>query len=198
MAPSNDNVTQKIGELGRVVHANESLEDSLRRVADTALEVINRCDAASVSMAKEGQVSTWVTTESAAERVDQHQYRSDEGPCLEAIRTGESTFVESMDSEERWPSFTAAAADEGMVAIYSLPLRIGAETVGALNLYSRSKAFAYRDLQAAEALAAQAAVTLSNAEAYEETRQRVVHLEEALESRDPSGDGEGSPVGHDC
>ena len=190
MASAKDNVAQRIGELGRVVHANESLEDSLRRVADTALEVIKRCDAVSVSMARDGRVSTWVSTESAAERVDEHQYSSDEGPCLDAIRTGDANFVDSLASEDRWPDFRSAAMAEGMAAIYSLPLRVGEDTVGALNLYSRSKAFAFRDLQTAEALAAQAAVTLANAEAYHESREQVGRLEEALESRDSNADRE--------
>ncbi len=194
MPSSKDNVTQRIGELALVVHANESLEDSLRRVADTALDVIKRCDAASVSMAEDGRVSTWVTTERAAERVDEHQYQSDEGPCLDAIRTGDANFVDSLASDERWPSFTSAAVAEGMVAIYSLPLRVGEETVGALNLYSRSKPFAYRDLQTAEALAAQAAVTLANAEAYQKSQEEVGRLEQALESRDATSDPESTPT----
>ncbi len=39
-----------IDELGRVLVARESVEGLLQRVADTALQVINRCDSASVSL----------------------------------------------------------------------------------------------------------------------------------------------------
>ncbi len=184
MPSSNDNVTQRIGDLARVLHSHESLEDSLRRVADTALEVINRCDAASVSMSKDGRVATWVSTDGAATRVDEHQYQNDEGPCLDTIRSGEPHFVDSLPSEERWPQFTPLAMTEEMVGTYSFPLAVGEETVGALNLYSRSKPFAFPDLQTAQALADQAAVTLANAQAYQQARDQVGHLEEALKSRD--------------
>ena len=163
----------------------------MRRVADTALEVIKRCDAVSVSMARDGRVSTWVSTESAAERVDEHQYSIQEGPCLDAIRSGQPNFVDSLSSEKRWPSFVPRAVSEGMVAVYSMPLPLGEETVGALNLYSRSKPFAYPDLQVAEAVAAQAAVTLANAQSYAEARDRVVELEERLESREAEDEGSG-------
>lgn len=192
---SNENANARIiSELARVVHADESLEDSLRRVADTALEVISRCDAASVSMAEDGEVSTWVSTHSEAEKVDEHQYGTDEGPCLDAIRTGQANFLDSVRSDERWPAFTPKAEAEGMVAIYSLPLRMGEETVGALNLYSRSKPFAFPDLQMAEALAAQAAVTLANARAFEQARNQIGQLEEELGSRDTTAEDSSESV----
>ena len=195
MALSGDNAAQRISQLARIVHADESLEDSLRRVADMAVEVINRCDAASVSMAHAGGVRTWVATDPAAERADEHQYQSEEGPCLDAVRTGEANFVDSLAREDRWPTFTPGAVAEGMVGLYSLPLKVGEETVGALNLYSRSKPFAFPDLQVSEALAAQAAVTLANAQAYHRARERIGDLEEALEGRDePSQDTDRPPT----
>jgi len=158
------------------------LESSLYRVAHTAVDVIDRCDAASVSMAADGQVTTWVSTEAAAERVDAHQYQSDEGPCLDAIRNDEANFVDSLAADERWPTFSPRAVAEGMVSLYSLPLRVDDETVGALNLYSRSRPFAYPDVQAAEALADQAAVTLCNAQAYHEAREELGQLEQERET----------------
>ncbi|MDP8976630.1 MAG: GAF domain-containing protein [Actinomycetota bacterium] len=167
----------EIDQLGRVIVARESVEGLLQRVADTARQVINRCDSASVSLADEGRVSTWASTDDAAVRVDEHQYGTDEGPCLAAIRTGEAKFVDSLASDERWSEFGPRAVDEGMVSMYSIPLKFEEETVGALNLYSRSKPFAYHDLQAAEALADQAAVTLTNVQAYRAVRDRLEQCE---------------------
>ena len=166
-----------IDELGRVLLARESVEGLLQRVADTAVQVVNRCDSASVSMAECGQVTTWASTDGAAERADRHQYATDEGPCLSAIRTGDANFVDSLDRDERWPEFASKAVEEGMVSIYSLPLQVEENTVGALNLYSRSRPFAYHDLQAAEALAEQAAVTLANAQAYHAVRGKLEQCE---------------------
>jgi transcriptional regulator with GAF, ATPase, and Fis domain len=183
MASVQDNVTRRIGQLARVVHADESLERLLRRVAETAVDVIERCDAASVSMSEDGRVSTWVSTHAAAERADEHQYRTEEGPCLDAISTGQANFVDSLESDQRWPAFTPRAAAEGMAGVYSMPLKVGEKTVGALNLYTRAKPFAFPDLQTAEALAAQAAVTLANAWAYHRACEQIGRLEEALESR---------------
>ncbi len=177
MATPGQNLPE-IEQLGRVLVARESLEDLLQRVADAAVRTISRCDSASVSMADDGRVSTWVSTDDAAERADTHQYGSDEGPCLDAIRSGSARFVDSLARDERWPKFSPRAVDEGMVSLYSLPLSVDEETVGALNLYSRSRPFAYPDLQTAEALASQAAVTLANAQAYHELRGRLERCED--------------------
>jgi transcriptional regulator with GAF, ATPase, and Fis domain len=184
MPSPDESVNQRIAELARIVHADESLECSLRRVADTALDVVNRCDVASVSMASNGQVTTWVSTDASGRRADEHQYSTDEGPCLEAIRTGQTLFVESLESDDRWPSFSERATAEGMVSIYSLPLSVGDEVVGALNLYSRSKPLAFPDQRAAEALAEQASFTLANSRAYHHAQGRLADLEEAPEDRD--------------
>jgi GAF domain-containing protein len=190
-----DQDTLGIEQLGRVLLERESLEGFLHRVANTALHVIDRCDAASVSMAEDGQVGTWVSTDPIAERVDEHQYQSDEGPCLDAIRTGDTNFVDSLASDDRWPVFSPLAVAEGMVSLYSFPLKVDDETVGALNLYSRSRSFAYPDVQTAEALAAQAAVTVANAAAYHEACRRVGQLEDELDSRGVVRRAEADPAG---
>ena len=177
MATPGQNLPE-IEQLARVLVTRESLEDLLQRVADTAVRTISRCDSASVSMTDDGRVSTWVSTDDAAERTDTHQYGSDEGPCLDAIRSGSANFVDSLALDKRWPRFSPRAVGEGMVSLYSIPLSVDEETVGALNLYSRSRPFAYPDLQMAEALTSQAAVTLANAQAYHELRGRLERCED--------------------
>ena len=109
--------------------------------------------------------------------------RTAEGPCLDAVRTGQASFLDSMALAQRWPTFTPLAFAEGIIGLYSFPLKVGEETIGALNLHSRSRPLAFPDLRAASALAVQAAVTLANARAYDEARSRVAQLERALAAR---------------
>ena len=99
------------------------------------------------------------------------------------MRTGQASFLDSLALEARWPRFTPLALAEGITGLYSFPLKLGEETIGALNLHSRSRPLAFPDLRAASALAVQAAVTLANARAYDEARCRVAHLERALAAR---------------
>jgi GAF domain-containing protein len=181
-SPAWDLRAHGIGHLALLLVANDSLGGVLGQIAHTAQKVITRCDGASVS-ADGGRTTIWASTDAVAERLDQHQLRTAEGPCLDAVRTGQASFLDSMALAQRWPTFTPLAFAEGIIGLYSFPLKVGEETIGALNLHSRSRPLAFPDLRAASALAVQAAVTLANARAYDEARSRVAQLERALAAR---------------
>jgi GAF domain-containing protein len=186
-----DDVSEGLEELASTLVAAEGLQASLARVARLAVNVVPRCDSASVSLATDGRVETTVATDLLAERVDEHQYRSGEGPCLHAIRTGDVVMVDIGEERRRWPHFSEAALGEGAASAYSLPLKVGDGAIGALNLYSRRASFGTVQGEAAEALARQAAVTLANAQAYHQARELAQHLEKALKSRDVIGQAKG-------
>ena len=65
------------------------------------------------------------------------ELQAQEGPCLDAFRTGEPTGHEDLTAGAgRWPSFSAAARDAGFRSASALPLRLREATIGALNLLS--------------------------------------------------------------
>jgi GAF domain-containing protein len=181
---------RRLGELSTMLLAEETVDTTLRRVAALSVSSIPACNAAGVSLAHDGQITTSVATDGVALRVDSHQYSVDEGPCLEAVRTGHQVRIDSMKNETRWPKFTKAAATE-VSASLSLPLRVRGAVVGALNLYSTSRPFLDADRGVGEAFAEQAAVALANAQAYAKTRELVDQLTQALESRDVIGQAKG-------
>jgi GAF domain-containing protein len=137
------------------------------------------------------KVSTSVATHEVAQRADDHQYRTDEGPCLEAVRTGEIYKIDDMSGETRWPHFAPRAAQEGVTSSYSMPLVVGGRILGALNLYSLHSRFGADDERVGQAFARQAAIALANAQAYQKTRDLVDQLNEALQSRDVIGQAKG-------
>ncbi|HWC40287.1 MAG TPA: GAF and ANTAR domain-containing protein [Acidimicrobiales bacterium] len=184
-------VEQAIAELSRLMLSEGTMQSAMERMADLAVASIPHCDTCSVSSVDGGRVTTTVSTDAVAERVDAHQYQSDEGPCLNAIRTGVETRIGSMVDDTRWPRFRQLGADEGIRSCYSLPLLAGSETLGALNLYSLGDSFGQPDEQAGRAFAEQAAVTLANSRAYQRVRDLVDSLSLALESRDVIGQAKG-------
>jgi GAF domain-containing protein len=197
-SPLRDLRAHGVDRLALLLLANESLRGVLGQVAYTALKVIKRCDGASVSVADGPRISTWAFTDAIGERLDQHQLRTAEGPCPDAVRTGQASFLDSLALEARWPKFTPLALAEGITGLYSFPLKLGEETIGALNLHSRSRPLAFPDLRAASALAVQAAVTLANARAYDEARDRVTQLERVLAVRVADVRAEGFMRGSQC
>lgn len=63
------------------------------------------------------------------------ELQNDEGPCLDAFRTGSVVAADDLSLErDRWPIFATQAIDVGFRAVHSVPLRLRERTIGALNL----------------------------------------------------------------
>lgn len=174
---------QDLAALHGAVLEDESLEAALDRVAAISLRTLPGCDGAGVSLVEREKVTTAAATSETVMAVDSEQYRTGEGPCLEAIRKGTPFIVESMEDDERWPEFGPRAASNGILSSLSMPLRVHDRTLGALNLYSRKRGgFTSEDEQTATLFAAQASVALANAHSFDRVRGAVSQLEEGLKS----------------
>jgi GAF domain-containing protein len=180
-----------LAELSGLLVENGTLETALRRVAELAVTAVDSCDACGVSLVQGERVSSTVATDDVAKRVDDHQYRTNQGPCLQAARTGEIYKIDDMATDARWPAFARRAAEEGVVSSYSVPLTVGDRTVGALNLYSLHSRFGPEDEQVGQAFGRQAAIALTNAQAYQRSLDLVDQLHVAIQSRDVIGQAKG-------
>jgi GAF domain-containing protein len=81
------------------------------------------------------QLRLAVSSSESARLLDLYQLQNDEGPCLECYRSGQPVSAELPETQERWPSFAAAATREGFVGVLALPLRLRGRVIGALNLF---------------------------------------------------------------
>jgi GAF domain-containing protein len=62
--------------------------------------------------------------------------QSNEGPCLDCVRTGIAVTSGSLDDEaSRWPVFVPAAHLAGFRSVAAMPLRLRDQTIGGLNLF---------------------------------------------------------------
>src|SRR5438045_8486888 len=60
-----------------------------------------------------------------------------EGPCFEAYRTQAAVRCDSPEeAAQRWPRFAPVAAENGYRAVSAVPMRLRAQVIGALNLFS--------------------------------------------------------------
>lgn len=72
----------------------------------------------------------------AARRTEELQFDAGEGPTRHAFNTGQPVVVADLASAvARWPGYTNAALASGVSSVLSLPLHVGASTLGALSLY---------------------------------------------------------------
>jgi GAF domain-containing protein len=137
--------------------------------------------------------STAVQTDPEVEPLDTAQYQGAGGPCLEAFATRQIIRLDVVKEKGgRWPEFSEAALDAGVVSVLAVPLTVGRSAVGALNLFSKTTSgFSQADEETAGLFSEQAAVACANAEVYWRTHSLTENLREALESRDVIGQAKG-------
>jgi transcriptional regulator with GAF, ATPase, and Fis domain len=174
-----------IDALSRFFIGANTLEHTLQRVVELAHEAVPQADMIGITMLDEhGKPATTVFTDGEAPEIDRAQYDSGSGPCLDAFRNNEMNRIRSMDIAPRWPAFVAACIDHGIASTLSMPLVARDQSIGALNLYSRTPdAFDLEAERVSGSFAEHAAVPLANAHAYWITFRLSKNLNDAMASR---------------
>lgn len=137
-----------------------------------------------------------------ARMLGEYQLARDEGPALDAYRTGR--FVRRPDlsgPDPRWPRFGTAARAAGFASVHALPLRRCAEstteagtevpaqaaretTLGTITLFGRSPGALPSDVLAAcRALVGAAAIGLTHRRRLDQVERLAGQLRTALDSR---------------
>lgn len=140
-----------------------------QRLVDLACEVTG-CDWAAVTRWVVGRPPTTVASTGAVPRhVDRIQYESGEGPCLAAVARERATSIPDLETDERWPRFSAAAVAETPVRS-ALSFHLSDEPDrAALNLYSeRPDALTEEAVTAGALFASHAAVLVAHADSARE------------------------------
>jgi len=177
-------LTESLAALSRFFVGDGTVHDTLHRVSDLTVEAVPAADLTGITMLVEGRPRTAIFTDEMAPEIDQAQYDAGDGPCLRAFREQRVTQIESTREPGEWPEFRAAAAAHGIGSTLSFPLMLEKAAVGAMNLYSfEERAFGDRDRENGELFAAQAAIVLSNAQAYWDAHDLSRGLSEAMRSR---------------
>ena len=157
-----------------------------------AVEQTEGAEACGLTLERAGRGLTVTYSGELAVRGDERQYELDDGPCLEAMRTGKVVSVSDMSRERRWGRYPARAVEAGVCASLSLPLTAGERGRGALNLYaSHPNAFTDTDERVAQYWAAQAGGALSVAWRMAEREDRLDHLTQGLVTRQVIGQAVG-------
>jgi len=183
---SNHDLAQRMAELARAVAAPRSMNDVLCDVTTTALELIPGADASGVLLlGKGGTFESLGDTSELPGKLDELQVRYQEGPCVQAAVDDLIVRAEDFRKEERWPRYSKAAVELGVLSSVSFKLYTGDRTAGALNLFSfTSNAFDGEAETIGSVLAAHAAAAILSSRQSEQ-------LQSALTTRDRIGQAKG-------
>ncbi len=180
-AEPEDNLAAVFADIARHLQAQDTPEKVQERVTRAAVDTVDGCDHASISVVRRhGRIDTVAATDDVPPRVDAIQYEVGQGPCLDAMSEHEVYLIDDLAGDERWPPFSHRAAEEtGVRSMLSFRLFLEDDTLGALNLYSgATQAFDEHACAVGTVLAAHAAVVMQGAR----ERERAEHLDRALES----------------
>jgi GAF domain-containing protein len=179
-------LAEKFSELARSMQDEKGLEHTLDAIVHAAAESVPGADDASItSVVGRRNVETTAATGAVARAVDQAQYETGQGPCLDSLYEQETLRLSDMCTERRWPDFAARASELGIRSMLAVQLYVTGDNLGALNLHSRQPdSFTDESEQVALMLAAHAAVALAGAQAR-------AHMQTAVNSRDLIGQAKG-------
>ena len=160
------------------------INDMLYKLGDTATAMLG-ASGSGVSVITEDDVLLFVTaTSEAVVEIERAQEQHQAGPCVQAFRTGEVVAVSKIDDLDEWPQYRESARITGIRSVVGLPLVVGDERLGSLNVYdTRERDWSPYDLDAARVLADMATTYIVRAGELAQAKKLSDQLQGALESR---------------
>ena len=157
----------------------------LHRLATRCVALLEVSEAGIMLANAEGELHYVASSSERMRLIELFELQHDEGPCLDAFRSGErvrGTLLK--DAHDRWPNFSAHAREGGFASVAALPMRLRNEIIGALNLFSTSAApLSQADEDVAQALADVATISILQQRTLDDALVVTGQLENALESR---------------
>jgi GAF domain-containing protein len=178
-------VVRSLVEMADTLVDDYDVIDLLTGLADKCVSLLGVSAAGVMLASPEGTLGLAASSSEAMRLLELFELQAQEGPCLDAFRTGEPTRHEDLEAPPvRWPSFSAAALDGGFRSASALPLRLREATIGALNLLSASRSpMAEGDVIVARAFADLAALSVVQHRASAQVQLLNEQLTAALSSR---------------
>lgn len=133
-----------------------------------------------------GRLEFMAASDEDIKLVELFQVQEQEGPCLDAYRTGQPVVnADLREATSRWPTFAPHAAAAGYRSVHAFPLRLRANRIGALNVFSSQVGGSLddTDTQIVQALADVATIALLQERAITHSELLTEQLQGALNSR---------------
>ena len=159
-------LSELLSEFARTLLTDFSIESILDHLVVRIADVLPIGSAGVTLISATGKPRHVAASDDSALRFVKLQTELGEGPCLTAHGTGQTVTVPDLRSDDRFPTFSRRALEEGMRAVFSFPLQDETHRLGALDLYRESAGpMDAEAMETAETLADVTTAYLLNAEA---------------------------------
>jgi len=185
MTTRESKVVRSLVALADALVSDSDVVDILTGLADRCVQVLGVSAAGVMLASPSGEFRLVACTSEAMRVLEFFEVQANDGPGLDAIRTGETVEQESLSpGTGRWPLFATVAIAAGFHSAVALPLRLRDTTIGALNLVRADPApIAEADVLVARAFADLATISVVQLRATAETQRVNEQLTTALNSR---------------
>jgi GAF domain-containing protein len=178
-------VVRSLVDLADNLVADYDVIDLLTGLTDRCVHVLGASAAGVMLASANGDLRLVASSSDAMRVVELFELQTQEGPCLDAFRTGERVAHENLAAGAgRWPRFATVALEAGFRSVFALPLRLRDTTIGALNLFSVEQSpMDEPDVLVARAFADLATISVLQQRAVADSQRLNEQLAHALTSR---------------
>lgn len=179
-----DQFTAALVEFTRGLTQQHTVEAVLQHLSDYCRGMLPS-SGVGVLLLEEQQLTVATTNSEIGDVVEQVEVELEEGPCVDAARTGQPVYVPDLAAAEaRYPRFVPRALDAGARAIHALPMTGHGELVGSLNIVSSEPTvMSEAQLSSAQMLCDVAVSYIFAVRLHEETSELAGQLQNALDAR---------------
>src|SRR5947209_6254531 len=129
-------IVQSLVDMADTLVDDYDVVDLLTGLADRCVNLLEVAAAGVMLASPEGDLRLVASSSEAMRVLEVFELQAQEGPCLDAFRTGQRVEHENLHAGAgRWPRFATAALDAGFQSAFALPLRLRDMTIGAINLF---------------------------------------------------------------
>ncbi len=178
-------VVRSLVEMADTLVDDYDVIDLLTGLSDRCVSLLGVSAAGVMLASPAGSLELAASSSEAMRLLELFELQEQEGPCLDAFRTGNPVEHENLEAGTgRWPLFAAAALEAGFRSALALPLRLREVTLGALNLLSVTRTpMDQADVIVARAFADLATLSIAQHRASAEAQRLNEQLSAALTSR---------------
>lgn len=183
-APARD-IGVVLAEFATLMVEDNSMQAVLERLGSYCTELLPVHGVGVLLRSPNGGMEVATANTEAGMIVERLEVELQEGPCTDALESGEQVLVPDLaQTRDRYPTFAPKAMEAGVRSVHGLPLTIRSETIGSMDLIGLEPF----DLSAAHLATAQILgdVTVSylaNGRVLAEKTQLAEQLQQALDSR---------------
>jgi GAF domain-containing protein len=162
------------------------LREFLNKLAERAAGLVDASAVGLMLADQRGRLEFMAGSDESVRPVELFQLQNQEGPGLEAFRTGLPVINVDLAAEAaRWPRFVPRATAAGFRSVHAFPLRLREQVVGALNVFGTAKGghLAGGDVPIIQSLADVATIGLLQERAIRRGELLAEQLQAALHSR---------------